>query len=138
LHGHARLPLHPGGVVRLAGTHNAPAVLALLGEWPRPTQPPETQKTRKLHAETLERATRRAVGVLVTLHITTAARETLRLHGRHPQVESSENRKFFDTAPFYEKNFWRIFLVEKTKKYKKNIKKNVKQSSEKSGKIGSV
>jgi hypothetical protein len=93
--GHAGLLLHPAGVVRLAGTHNAPAVLALLGEWPRANKPRETQTTRKLHAETREGATRRAVGVLVTLHMITAARETLRLHGGHPQVESSEKSKVF-------------------------------------------
>jgi hypothetical protein len=121
LHGHARLPLHPGGVVRLAGTHNAPAVLALLGEWPRTNKPHETRTTRKLHAETREGATRRAIGVLVTLHMSTAARETLRLHSRHLQLESSENRKFFDTAPFYEK-FWANFPSRENKKQKeKNI-----------------
>ena len=95
LPGHAELRPHIGDRFRLASAHKAPPVLALLGEWPRPTQPPETQKTRKLPAETREGATLREAGVLVTLHMITAARETLRLHGRHPQLESSEKCKVF-------------------------------------------
>jgi hypothetical protein len=51
-------------------------------------------------------------------------------------LSRAKSRKFFDTAPFYEKNLGRILLVEKTKKYKKIQKKMSNKFQKNRGKSG--
>jgi hypothetical protein len=54
------------------------------------------------------------------------------------KLSRAKNRKFFDTAPFYEKNFGANFPSRENKKQKKNIYKKCKKIPEKSWEIRAV